>query len=137
MTLHHLGDYPELPESLIEAASADCQDAVRDQASFEITLDHVKSFRGRPGHAPFVLMNPAGSSALSQLHQRLAKETSGRLSAGRHEPHFVPHVTLLYDGQNVPEQPVSPISWREDKMVLVLSHLGKTKYEHLNFWSLH
>lgn len=136
MTLHHIDDYPEIPERIIETAAGACAAAFADQSSFEITLDHTKSFGGRRGNLPFVLVNPNGNQSLMELHHLLITELAKRKLASRGDFKFVPHVTMLYDQQSVPEQPVSPIAWRANEVVLVLSHLGETRYERIRYWAL-
>lgn len=136
MTLHHIDDYPEIPQRVIETAAEACAAAFKGQPSLEITFDHVKSFSGRPGNLPFVLVNPNGNEPLMELHHRLITELAKRKLARRGDFKFVPHVTLLYDRQSVPEQPVPPVSWRVNEVVLVLSYLGETKYERLRCWPL-
>jgi 2'-5' RNA ligase len=49
---------------------------------------------------------------------------------------FTPHVTLLYDGMSVAEQPVDPISWTVGEFVLVHSLLGQTRHIILDRWPL-
>jgi len=136
VTLHHIGDYPETPERIIEMASEACATAFTSQPSLEITFDHVKSFSGRPGNLPFVLVNPSGNEPLTELHRRLITELAKRKLASRGDFKLVPHVTLLYDRERVPEQPVTPVSWRVNEVVLILSYLGETKYERLRCWPL-
>jgi 2'-5' RNA ligase len=83
-----------------------------------------------------VLVNPNGCQPLTELHQRLITELAKRKLASRGDFKFVPHITLLYDGKNVPEQPVAPITWRAHEVVLVLSYLGETRYDRLRSWAL-
>ena len=136
VTLHHIGDYPEMLERIIETAAEACEAAFAGQPSIGMTFDHVMSFGGRPGNLPFVLVNPNSNQRLMELHHRLITELAKRKLASRGDFKFVPHVTLLYDRQSVPEQPVSPVTWRAHEVVLVLSHLGETRYEQLRCWAL-
>lgn len=136
VTMHHIEDYPEIPERVIELADEACAAALAGQPSLEVTFDHVKSFKGRPGNQPFVMVNPNGNPPLMELHHRLITELAKSRLADRGDFKFVPHVTLLYDHKSVAEQPVSPVTWRAHEVVLVLSHLGETRYERLRSWSL-
>lgn len=136
VTLHHIGDYPEMPERIIEAAAEACATAFKSQPSPSITFDQARSFCGRPGNLPFVLVNPNDNQPLMELHHRLITELAKRKLASRGDFKFVPHVTLLYDRQSVPEQPVSPVTWQAHQVILVLSHLGETKYKRLRCWAL-
>lgn len=136
ITLHHIGDYPDVPEQVVAAATKTCASALAGRSSFEVAFDHVKSFRGRPGSLPFVLVNPNGNFALLELHRLLITELAKHRLAGRGDLQFAPHVTLLYDKHSVPEQPACPVRWTVKEVVLVLSHLGATKYERLGNWTL-
>lgn len=136
VTLHHIGDYPEISEHVIDGASRACETAFAGVAPFEVTFDHVMSFAGRPGNLPFVLVNPAGNATFQAFHRRLITELVRRNLAKGSDFNFVPHVTLLYDRKSVPQQPVLPVGWLVNEAVLILSHLGATKYDRLATWSL-
>jgi 2'-5' RNA ligase len=136
VTLHHIGDYPYIPEQMIASTIEICARVLASQSSVEVILDHVKSYRGRPGNLPFVLVNPTGNAALLEFHRVLVTELIRHRLAKRGDLNFDPHVTMLYDGISVPEQPVRPVSWRAREVVLILSHLGLTKYDRLKSWSL-
>ena len=52
---------------------------------------------------------------------------------------FRPHVTLLYqrDHERRPvNEPIDPIGWRADEIVLIHSHVGRTRHETLGRWPL-
>jgi 2'-5' RNA ligase len=136
VTVHCIGDYFEVPERDIVAATKVCTSALASQPSFEVTFDHAMSFRRRSGDLPFVLVNPNGNSALLELHRLLVIDLAKHRLAGLRDLKIVPHITMLYDRLNVPMQPVCPVRWRVKEVVLVLSHLGATKYERLACWKL-
>jgi 2'-5' RNA ligase len=133
VTLHCIGDYAEVTERTIQTVAEACAAAFTSQSSLAITFDHAMSFRGS---LSFVLVNSNGNESLMKLHHRLITELAKRKLAGRGDFKFVPHVTLLYDRENVPKRPVSPVSWKANEVVLVLSYLGETKYERLQCWPL-
>ena len=93
VTLHHIDDYADYPERVIETAVEACASACKGQPSLEVTFDHVQSFRGNADNRPFVLFNPNGNEPLLQLHHRLITELALRKLAGRKKSNFVPHVT--------------------------------------------
>jgi RNA 2',3'-cyclic 3'-phosphodiesterase len=136
MTLHHIGDYPEVSEQIIETIGKACTIAFTGQPSLEITFDHIMSFSGKPGNLPFVLASPNGNDPLIKLHHRLITELAKVNLARLGDFKFVPHVTMLYDRKSIPVQPIAPISWKASEVVLVLSHLGETKYDLLRSWKL-
>jgi len=136
VTLHHIGDYPDFPESVVAVTTGVWARVIASQPSFEVMFDHVKSFRGKPGNLPFVLVNPNGNTALQEFHRLLITELIKHRLATHGALKFVPHVTMLYDEHSVPEQPVCPVRWTVKEVVLVLSHLGATKYDRLERWPL-
>jgi 2'-5' RNA ligase len=90
VTLHHIDDYAELSERTIETAAEACAVASKSQPALGITFDHVKSFKGRPGNQPFVLVNPNGNESLIDLHHRLITELAKRKLARLGNSKFVP-----------------------------------------------
>jgi len=133
VTLHHLGDFPELPVPVVTAARA-AADSIA-AAPFDVTFDHAMSFAGRPGNRPFVLLGEDGLAALTAFWQVLGDALA---RAGLHvtRAHFKPHMTLLYDRSAVARQSVEPIGWTVREFVLIHSLLGKTHYETLGRWPL-
>ena len=112
-----------------------CQATADTNPSFEITFDRVLSFRrGEPMKQPLVLVGSKdGNAELRAFHRLLVAKLSGR---GDANPKFTPHMTLLYD-QHINEETVSPVvRWRATEIVLVLSHVGETKYDRLGCWML-
>jgi RNA 2',3'-cyclic 3'-phosphodiesterase len=102
-------------------------------SSFEVSFDRIASFRGRPGHHPFVLL---GDDGLNRL--KLFRRTLGAAMARNGLRHlvtadFTPHVTLLYDGRKIDEHPIEPIFWTVDEFVLIHSKNG---HAHLARWPL-
>ncbi len=135
ITLHHLGDWAGLPNGVLTAAK---QAALAVAfAPFEVTFDRAVSFEGRPGNHPFVLQGGDGVTELKAMRQALstalAMAGQGRVAASQ----FTPHITLLYADKRAPlEQPIPPISWTVTEFVLVHSHLGQTRHEHIASWTL-
>ncbi len=136
VTLHHIDDYPEIPERVVASAIEACTSALAGRPSFEVTFTQAKSFKGRPGNRPFVLVNPEGNPALMELHRSLIMELAKHRLASRGDFNYEPHVTMLYDQRLVPEQSVSPVTWKVKEVAFILSHLGATKYERLGHWDL-
>ena len=94
-------------------------------ASLDVTFDRVASFANRARNKPFVLQGGEGVAATvafqKQLHEGLKANGLGKWA----KP-YTPHVTLLYDNQQVPEQMIEPITWRVEgsttsRMVLALN----------------
>ena len=132
VTLHHLGDYVGLPADIVRKGGA--AGAAMAATPFEVVLDRAMSFASRPGNNPFTLQAGEGLDTLVGFQQRLGLEMA---KVGlKPDKAFVPHVTLLYDGQVVPAQAIAPISWTVDRFVLVQSKLGQTRHIVLNSWTL-
>ncbi len=132
VTLHHLGDYAGLPADV--ARKGEAAGSAVDAAPFEVVFDRAMSFANRPGNNPFTLQAGEGHEGLVAFQRRLGLEMA---KVGlKPDKAFVPHVTLLYDGQVVPVQAIAPIRWRVDRFVLVQSKLGQTRHIVLNAWDL-
>lgn len=134
VTLHFLGDYPQDLWRPIAERAAHAASRVR-ASPFDVRFDYVASFASRRQDAPLVLRTETGE-ALRELHTMLGEALRGLGSLIRVAHGFEPHLTLMYDEQILPWQPVDPISWRADEFVLVRSSIGKGEYEPLGRWPL-
>jgi 2'-5' RNA ligase len=125
VTLHHVGDFAGLPEGIVAKTCA-VASAV-PMWPFTVEFNGALSFRGRPGNWPLVLQGDDGVFGLLVLQQRVAKamEIAG---LGRANPHYMPHMTLLYGDRVVAEESVRPIGWAVREFVLVHSLLGRSRY---------
>ena len=132
ITLHHLGDYVGLPNDIVSKGVLAGQTLA--SAPFEVVFDRALSFANRPGNNPFTLQGGEGGSALISFQRALGEKMAG--AALRPDRSFTPHITLLYDGQIVPEQAISPIAWTVDRFALVQSKLGQTQHIVLREWPL-
>ena len=136
ISLHSLGGYSAVPYKILPFVAEICKAAIANMPPFGITLDRVISFRGGFTNRPVVLINHSdGNAALTQLHHTIGTELSKYLRHSRNLG-FNPHLTLLYDQQSIPEEPIDPISWKVDEIVLVCSEVTATKYERLGHWEL-
>ncbi|MDM0057471.1 2'-5' RNA ligase family protein [Variovorax fucosicus] len=123
VTLHHLGDYAGLPQDIV-AAAGPALSALRFPP-FEVVLDRAMTF-GKVGRRPVVLGgHGSGVAGLVAFQQALLAAIGGRASGN-----FVPHLSLLYDEQAVPEHDVAPITWIAREFVLVHSAINQRKREH-------
>lgn len=125
VSLHHVGDYPGLPEHIVSA--------VRDIASdvairpFTVAFDRAVSFRGRPGNRPLVLAGSDGVAGLLAL-QRAVGQMMAQAGLGDQMAKFMPHMTLQYGDPLTTEQEIEPISWTVSEFVLVHSLLGRGRH---------
>jgi len=134
ITLHHLGDYAELPPDLVVGAKQAAKQMIA--APFDVAFDHVASFATRVEKKPCVLLGEEGDTPLRRL-RKLLGECLIEANQGKHVTRdFTPHVTLLYDRTLVPPHVVAPISWTVREFALVHSLLGKTEHRVLQRWAL-
>ena len=96
---------------------------------FRVSFDRAGSFR----NGALVLRGADGTIGLDILQQRLSDALDG---APRKARPFTPHVTLLRDGQCVPEQRIEPIEWTVGEVVLLHSLPGHAAPRRLARWSL-
>lgn len=132
ITLHHLGDYVGLPNDVVTKGKM--AGGALAHAPFEVSFDRALSFANRPGNNPFTLQGEEGMADLIAFQKALGLKMAG--AALKPDRQFVPHITLLYDGQVVPTQAVAPIRWTVDRFVLVQSKLGQTQHIVLQSWDL-
>jgi RNA 2',3'-cyclic 3'-phosphodiesterase len=100
---------------------------------FEVSFDRTASFRGSPGHHPFVLLGGDGLRPLKLFRQALGAQLARNGLKHLVKRDFNPHITLLYAEREVEEQPIEPISWTVDTFVLIHSLDG---HKHLARWPL-
>lgn len=132
VTLHHLGDYPALPQDLVAVACDAAATVVAEP--FEITFDCAVSFSSAPRNRPFVLRGGEGLAALIAFQQTLGEALKKTVLGRWAKPAYTPHVTLLYDDRSVPEHAVSPVRWTPKEFVLVRSLIGQTRHVPLARW---
>jgi len=132
ITLHHLGDYVGLPNDMV--AKGKMAGGALAHAPFEVVFDQAVSFANRLGNNPFTLQGGEGVQTLIAFQRALGLKMAG--AALKPDKQFLPHITLLYDGQVIPAQAIAPIRWSVDRFVLVQSKLGQTQHIVLQSWDL-
>lgn len=134
VTLIHIGDFAGLPRGVV----ADTLRVGEDTAAppFEVTFDRAASFSGAAQRKPFVLQGGEGLDDLRAFRRSLWDRLirAGVKPLSRIE--FNPHVTLLYHPASIAGQPVEPVRWTVDELLLIHSELGRTKYNVLGRWPL-
>jgi RNA 2',3'-cyclic 3'-phosphodiesterase len=134
ITLHHLGDHIGLPQSIVAAACEAAANVTMPQ--FDVAFDRAGGFARGTGNRPFVLQGGDGLAALA-LFQRVLGTAMMKAGLKRWtETSFTPHVTLLYDDQDVARHSVETIGWTVKEFVLVQSLLGQTRHIPLARWQL-
>ncbi|HLY55366.1 MAG TPA: 2'-5' RNA ligase family protein [Stellaceae bacterium] len=127
VSLVAVGQYPNLPEEAVWAVRKVA--AGIDASSFDIVLDSAMTFMTRQLAKPVVLVGGDGVAGVELFQRKLvmALKDAG-FPFRRKLPPFTPHMTLLYDGRGVPEQPVAPVRWTVREFVLVHSHHGHSRH---------
>lgn len=125
ITLSFLGAFPQGTTEEVLSGLESMASAVR-QAQFEVVLDELVTFPGRP--RPWVLLAKAAATHLEDLHRSLRR--------GLPVDRFVPHLTLLRDRRMIEPRPIEPITWTAVEFVLLASHAGESRYTTLGRWPL-
>ena len=137
ITLRWIDDYVAIPPGTVNDVSRACEITTARAAPFEVTLDRVVGWgKGLQKH-PLVLTGHGDSNdTLLEFQCALWKDLIKCGQPGKGGRDFNPHVTLLYDQRSILEEPVLPIAWTVNDIVLVHSELGSTKYHELGRWKL-
>jgi 2'-5' RNA ligase len=103
---------------------------------FELAFDRVVSFENKSGYHPLVLHGSDGVAGLMIFRRELgtAMEKVGLWRCVK--PHYLPHVTLLYDERRVTELVVETVGWTVKEFALVHSLYGRARYVQLGQWPL-
>ena len=133
VTLHPVGAYAGVPETVLAAATAAASTLVH--APFEVAFDHVLSFGGSR-RRPLVLGGRDGVAALAAFQKQLGAALKAAGLGGFVGHTFTPHMTLLHDEQTVDERGVEVIRWRVAEFVLVHSRAGQMVPVVLGRWPL-
>jgi 2'-5' RNA ligase len=134
VSLHHLGDYPGLPDDLVALAQRAAESIAT--GPFPVEFDQVTSFRRRPATFPVVLRASQGLAALETFHWMLGEALKREKLGTVLRPSFTPHVALFYDKLLVPKQAVDTVAWEAKDLVLVHSLVGRTQHKILGTWPL-
>lgn len=136
VTLHFLGDFPGLPQDVVNTVSA-AAEALTIIPAFDLGFDRVGSIARRPSNMPLVLLGEEGVIAAKAFQQALVKAIA-RADEGRGEGgRYTPHLTLLYDDTHVAPVAIEPIVWTAQEFVLMRSLIGRGRHEVLARWLLH
>ncbi|HSI58471.1 MAG TPA: 2'-5' RNA ligase family protein [Ideonella sp.] len=133
VTLHWLGDHDDLPHELLRRAK-DAGGSV-EMAPFGVGFDRIGSLGGT-GMGGLALTGAAGLKNLRQFQRALAMAMEAAEIGCHIRKRFNPHVSLLYCQRHVAREPIAPIRWRVDELVLIDSLVGCGKHVDLGNWPL-
>ena len=131
-TFHFLGDHASPRPDLVAAVERVA--GLVHGAAFDWTLDRVLSFHGR--RPPRVLCGSVLPESLQALWARWREALLRTVPGLRLESRFMPHVTLAYGRELLPETEVEPVHWRVGGIVLIQSVVGQHDYRMLASWPL-
>ena len=134
VTLHWLGDHDDVvPQKLLRGA----EDAARnvDMAPFGVGFDRMGSLGGA-GMGGLALTGSAELKTLRLFQRTLGAAMRSTAASDYVRTRFNPHVSLLYCERHVPPEPIAPIRWTVDELVLIDSWIGYGKHVALGRWRL-
>ncbi len=133
ISLNGLGVFDARPGGLV-AKACEAVSHIRTR-SFVVAFNTVKSWSGAP--RPLVMLADEGDYGVRRLHSDIheALAESG-LVHGR-ERQFTPHLTLLRDWTETPEEMISSVEWRVREFRLVDSMHGEGRHDPLGRWTLY
>ena len=129
VTLAVTADWPDYPYERIKALRRAAIGIMADP--FDLWLDRLsqggRSAALRPSH---------GVDGLKRL-QRQVVETMQRAGATlRPGWAFSPHQTLFYRDGRPDQRPIEGFGWRVEEVVLICSHVGRSRHEQVGAWPL-
>lgn len=121
-----------IPQLIVDSAISAAAHAMANMRAVPITFDRVGSLGQTAPAALVLLCDPTSQRAITALRNRLAQalRPNGFLPTSR----SVPHLTLVYGTDFVAESAIEPIRWTANRLVLVLSHHGRS--QHIAEWPL-
>ena len=129
LTLFILDDLYDVPSPLL-ATLRDVGAAIA-AAPIDIVLDRVGG-----GPASIALRPGRKIAALDALYDQLATLCRRAGMAPRTGHAFSPHMTLGYRSGAPFSAAVTPVAWTARDMVLIHSHLGRTRHDRVGRWPL-
>ena len=133
-SLNGLGGHRDLPRRLIDRAIEACGSI--PTRPFLVSFNRLGSWGRGDGPRAFVLRGDDGMAGVYALHDDIHWAL---VEAGVVRPRprdFEPHLTLLRDRMNAPEEFIEPVSWRVHEFVLLDSVHGEGRHEVLGRWTL-
>ena len=141
ITVLQLGDYVGFPPRTMAFAHKLMDDF--HFRPFTANFDLISSLGGRtvpPRRCAIALRDSRGARDLQRLRRLiLSRLPLALLKRMQARATFTPHITVLYDEQNIAAEPVSPIRWIVTNIALVHSRINRGRlqpYSLLGRWRL-
>jgi RNA 2',3'-cyclic 3'-phosphodiesterase len=132
VTQLYLCEYAQLTRT--DVAAIDEAVTSIGMSPFLVVFDLAERFRGRRG--PIVLVGGEGVEGLKMFHYELVDALRQVGLTYRSDPHYTPHISLLYDERPFRTQAVEEIRWTARECVLVRSPQGEGRHIPLARWPL-
>lgn len=132
ISLNGLGVFDARPDRLV-AEACEAVSHIRTP-SFVVAFNTVKSWNGAP--RPLVMLADEGDYGVRRLHSDIYDALAKRGLVHGRERQFTPHLTLLRDRHETPEEMISSVEWRVREFRLVDSLHGESRHDLLGSWTL-
>jgi 2'-5' RNA ligase len=129
VTLGVTADTPAWPQALIETLHHGAARIMADP--FDLVLDRL-SYGGRSA----ALRPSRANAALARLQRQVADAMTRASAPRRDDWHFSPHQTLFYRDGPPAQRRIEGFGWRVEELVLVCSHVGRTRHDIVGAWPL-
>lgn len=134
VSLLPLGGASDVSATVVEAIGQVCKKVTKVTRPFEIEFNRVMRFR--TANALVLADVDRKNTEVINLRESLCAEFAKYFPSRRPLPRFIPHLTLLYDKQELAPKPIEPVSWMVKEVGLVRTEVGMTKYDWLERWAL-
>lgn len=129
VTLGITDDWPDYPYEMVKALR---RSAARMMAEpFDLLMDGVNV-----GARSAALRPSQRIAGLKQVRRQVADAMARAGAMPRAGWHFSPHQTLFYRAGQPAQQRIDGFGWRVEEVVLVCSHVGRTRHETIGTWPL-
>lgn len=127
VSLNNVGEFKRPPTPVIAKAL----EAVSDVAvrPFVVEFNRLGTWTRMEDQRPVVLWGDEGVIGANDLYAVLHKALHRVDLAPRRLGEIAPHMTLLYDGAEVPETFVEPVRWRAAEVVLIHAVHGEGRFD--------
>ncbi|MES2174522.1 MAG: 2'-5' RNA ligase family protein [Pseudomonadota bacterium] len=129
VTLGITTDWPDYPYELIKALRRAAAGIMAEP--FDLMLDGV-----HVGGQSAALRPSRSIAGLKTVQQQVAAAMARAGATPRPGWRFSPHQTLFYSDARPSQQRIEGFGWHVDEVVLVCSHVGRTRHEIMGSWPL-
>ena len=129
ITIAILDDHAFLPAGLVESMYAVGASIVAEP--FRITFDRIDENGGS-----VVLLPDSHNASLARMRRQIVEAMRRRGIKQRRGYSFSPHMTVAYRDGQMSSQAIDAFGWMVDELVLIDSHVGRSRHEVMGRWKL-